>query len=232
MWRLPFLRIVSGGILILAATAQNVSALDGRAIVADRCVSCHDVTGPAPATFAAVLARKAPDLFYAGSKFKRPWLVEWMQRPSVIRRAGVMFLNHMVADGGKDRIPEGAVAPCPVLLNGAEAEAVAEHLMTLRDSAMKTGVIDPAKTFRKAKARRLFAKKLPCIGCHRVKFGKRTLGGLSGPDLSAAGTRLNPDWIYARIEDPQYWDPRTWMPKLVMSHRKREILTLLVSSMK
>jgi len=97
---------------------------------------------------------------------------------------------------------------------------------------MKTGVVEPAKKLRKLKAYRLFTKQMPCIGCHRIKFGKRIRGGVSGPDLTNAGERLNPDWIYARIANPLYWDPKTWMPRIEMSHRKREMLTLFISSMK
>ena len=206
--------------------------LDGKTFVAEQCTSCHDVIGPAPTTYEGILSRKAPDLFYAGSKFNRAWLVEWLQSPTAIRRAGVMFLNHIANERGKDRVAEETVKPCPANLSREEAEAAAGHLMTLKDPAMRTGAIDPAKKFRKHKAFRLFTKQLPCNGCHRIKFGKRKMGGVSGPDLTNAGERLNPDWIYARIENPQYWDPKTWMPRIEMSHRKREMLTLFVSSMR
>jgi cbb3-type cytochrome oxidase cytochrome c subunit len=217
---------------IFAVSPALAEALDGKAITARECVACHDLTGPAPTTFVGVLNRKAPDLFYAGSKFNRAWLVAWLQNPKIIRRAGVMFLNHVADERGKDRIVEETVTPCPTDLSPGQAEIVADYLMALKDPAMKTGVVDAGKKFRKQKAFRLFTKQLPCIGCHHIKFGKRKMGGVSGPDLTNAGERLNADWIYARIENPQYWDPKTWMPRIEMSHRKREMLTLFVSSMK
>jgi cytochrome c553 len=34
------------------------------------------------------------------------------------------------------------------------------------------------------------------------------------------------------IENPQHWDPKIAMPKLAMSHKKREMLTLLIASLK
>ena len=218
-------------ISMFAVSPALAEPLDAKAIVSERCTSCHDLSGPAPRTFEGVLARKAPDLFYAGSKFKRSWLVGWLQNPTPIRQTGAMFLNHVITENGMDRIIAETVKPCPVKLGPEAAMAVANHLMTLKDSAMKTGLVDMTKTFRKPKAYRLITKQLPCIGCHTVKFGKRTLGGVSGPDLTQAGKRLNPDWVYARIEDPQYWDPRTWMPRVNMSHRKRELLTLFIGSM-
>lgn len=232
-----FLAVAPIAWLVCLTVTAGAAAPDGAALVAERCASCHSLTGPAPRTYRGVVARKAPDLFYAGSKFNRAWLVAWLQSPTAIRRSGVMFLNHIAnEDGadedGKDRIAEATVKPCPAELSLAEAETAADYLMTLQDPAMKTGVVDPAKKLRKHKAYRLFTKQLPCIGCHRIKFGKREMGGVSGPDLTGAGDRLNPDWIYARIENPQYWDPKTWMPRIAMSHRKREMLTLFVSSMK
>ncbi len=218
--------------LVCLTVTGGAAALDGRALVSELCASCHDLTGPAPHTYQGVVDRQAPDLFYAGSKFNRPWLVEWLQNPTIIRRAGVMFLNHITNEGGKDRITEETVKPCAANLSREQAETAADQLMALVDPAMATGVVDIGKKLRKHKAYRLFTKQLPCIGCHRIKFGKRTRGGISGPDLTNAGERLNPDCIYERIANPQYWDPKTWMPRIEMSHRKREMLTLFVSSMK
>ena len=48
------------------------------------CASCH--------RFAAEDSQesfKAPDLFYAGNKFQRPWLEKFLQAPVVVRKAGV-----------------------------------------------------------------------------------------------------------------------------------------------
>jgi mono/diheme cytochrome c family protein len=223
--------VVVIGLLVLTPESAAI-AQDGKALAAERCASCHNLTGPAPATFEDVLNRKAPDLFYAGSKFNRPWLVKWLQNPTVIRPAGVMFLNHVVSEDRRDRIKDGSIKPCSADLSVEEAKAVSDYLMTLTDPAMKAGVVDSEQKLSELKAYRLFTKRLPCIGCHRIKFRKKEKGGISGPDLRSAGERLNPDWIYARIENPQYWDPKTWMPRIEMSHKKREMLTRFLSSMK
>ena len=217
--------------LLVLGGLDGASAIDGEAIVESACTSCHNVTGPAPSTVEDVIARTAPDLFYAGSKFRREWLVEWLQAPTQIRTAGTMFLNHIVTKDGRDHIAEQTVGLCAAKLDADSAEAVADHLMSLQDETMKIGVVDPETAFRMSKARLLFTKQMPCSGCHQARFGERTIGGVSGPLLTEAGRRLNPDWIYARIEDPQHWDPKTWMPKIGMSHEKRELLTLLISSM-
>lgn len=221
-----------GGLLLLVVAAGEAIALDGKAVFAASCAACHNATGPAPTTFEGVLRRKAPDLFYAGSKFKRDWLVRWTQNPTPIRPSGVMFLNHMATEDGKDRVKKETIAPCRSKLNPQEAEAVADYLMSLTDAKMRTGVVNRDKKFSTSVAVRLFTKQYPCIGCHAAKIGGRESGGVSGPSLTDAGERLNPDWVYARIENPQYWDPKTWMPKIELSHEKRETLTLFVVSPK
>ena len=225
--------VAAAACLLLLLAGQNAAnAVDGKAIIEGECASCHDMTGPAPATAEGVIARPAPDLFYAGSKFRREWLVGWLQAPSQIRSAGTMFLNHISSEEGKDRIAEESIKSCAAQLGPEAAQAVADHLMTLTDDTMKIGIVDPMKKFSMSKARLLFTKQLPCSGCHQARFGQRVIGGVSGPLLTEAGQRLNPDWIYARIENPQYWDPKTWMPKIGMSDDKRELLALLISSMK
>ena len=221
-----------GAPLLFTIEPPQAGALDSKAIVKSQCVSCHDITGPAPQTFGELVKRRAPDLFYAGSKFNRPWLVKWVQNPTIIRQSGMMFLNNLVNDGGKDRIQSGNVKPCPTKLKPGEAEAVADYLMTLKDAKMKTGVIDGRKSFSQSRAIMMFTKQYPCIGCHMIQMWGEETGGVSGPTLIGAGARLNPDWIYARIENPQYWDPKTWMPKIPLSDMKREMLTLFVASMK
>lgn len=225
-------RAAAAASLLLPAFPDTAAALDAKRLVEERCSACHDLAGPAPTSFAALLARKAPDLFYAGSKFKRPWLETWLQQPTPIRPAGVMFLNHVKIDKGRDVIDKATLTSCAARLSASEAKDAALYLATLVDPKMATGVVDPATKVSRPKALRLFRKQLPCIGCHTIKAGKRRLGGVSGPDLSQAGRRLQADWIYARIENPQYWDPMTWMPKIQMSHKKRELLTMFIASMK
>ena len=232
MMRNRLLTVARGALLLIVAGGGEGVALDGKAVFAEQCASCHSTTGPAPASLEGVLKRKAPDLFYAGSKFNRDWLLQWIQSPSPIRRSGVMFLNHVVSEGGKDRIKEDTVKSCPSKLKADEAASVTEFLMALKDPKMRTGVVNREKKFSMAQALRLFTKQYPCIGCHAVKVRDKEIGGISGPPLTDAGARLNPDWVYARIENPQYWDPKTWMPKIDLSHEKRETLTLFVISPK
>ncbi|MDK1024027.1 MAG: c-type cytochrome [Gammaproteobacteria bacterium] len=195
------------------------------------CSNCHDLNGPPAATIAEVLKRKAPDLFYAGSKFQEQWLVDYLQHPIQLRPAGTVYLNHIKTNTkGQDEVSE--VPGCESRLTQEEAVAVAQHLMTLKDANMETGVVTLGK-FSKARARKVFSKDEGCNGCHRIQLRARVItGGVSCPDLFNAGDRLNPDWVFSVIKDPQYWDPKAWMPVRNLDDATVLLLTQFLMSQK
>ncbi len=208
-------------------SAGSSFAADGKAVVdSKKCGTCHKMQGPSAKTIAELLNRKAPDLFYAGSKFKEAWLVSFLQNPTVLRPAGTVYLNHIKPGEKKDEIVD--VKPCAAKLSKDEAEAVAKHLMTLKDASMKSGVIAD-ENFSKAKAKILFTQKEACHGCHRIKADE---GGVSCPTLYNAGARLNPDWIYDFMKNPMKYDPKIWMPKRDLSDEDFMLLAKFVASMK
>lgn len=222
------LRLLMGLIVVavFSAGSNYAVAADGKAVVAAKnCGGCHGLQGPADKTIAEVLKRKAPDLFYAGSKFKEEWLVGFLQNPTMIRPAGTVYVNHITPGGKKDEAKD--VKPCPSKLSKDEAEGVAKYLMTLKDATMKTGVIVD-ETFSKAKAKQVFTKEKACNGCHRMDADK---GGVSCPTLYNAGARLNPDWIYDFIKAPQKYDPKIWMPAQV-TDEEAALLAKFIASMK
>ncbi len=87
---------VIGALLTLAIASRPAYAADGAALVkSNKCDSCHKMAGPAVKTIKELEARKAPDLFYAGSKFNKDWLVKFLQNPSIIRPAGTVYVNFL-----------------------------------------------------------------------------------------------------------------------------------------
>jgi len=195
------------GLAAMVMFAAPAWAADGKALVAsNKCGSCHKMQGPAVKTIAEVLKRKAPDLFYAGSKFNKDWLVGFLQSPTMIRPAGTVYVNDIKTDASQQDVIVKP-AECASKLSAGDAAAVADYLMTLKDAGMKTGVFKPGK-FSKARARMLLTKKQPCSSCHTLP--KRG-GGVSCPTFVGIGARLNPDWIYSFVKNPQHWDPKIWM---------------------
>lgn len=216
--------------MALILNMHQAEAADGKGIVAaKKCGSCHQMAGPAVKTIAEVLKRKAPDLFYAGSKFKEEWLVGYIQNPTPLRPAGTVYSNHIKTNAkGIDEVT--GVTGCASKLSADEAKAVAAYLMTLKDANMKTGVAKIGK-FSKPKAKKVFGKDEGCNACHQVVLrGKNISGGLSCPTLYNAGNRLNADWVYSFIKNPQYWDPKVWMPKRELQEQNLQLLTNFIMS--
>ena len=199
-------KILVMALSVMLASAGAAAAADGKAIVS-KCGSCHKLAGPAAKTIAEVMARKAPDLFYAGSKFKKDWLVKYIQAPTTLRPGGVVYVNSMTTEGEADVVKNPP--KCDSKLSAGDAAAAADYLMTLKDASMKEGAFK-AQEVKKAKARSVMMKDEACNACH-VFPGKG--GGVSCPTFEGIGERLNPDWMYSFIQNPQHWDPKVWMAK-------------------
>lgn len=210
--------------LALLLAVPSAFAADGKAIVA-KCGGCHKLAGPAAKTIAEVKARKAPDLFYAGSKFNKDWLVGFLQAPTVIRPAGTVYMNHIKTTGDTDTV--ASVPKCESKLSAGDAAAAADYLMTLKDAKMKTGVAKVGE-FSKAKAKMLIIKTEACNGCHSIEGN----GGLSCPTWEGIGKRLNPDWVYSFVQDPQYWDPKVWMGKRDLDDASMQLMVNYIASLK
>lgn len=215
--------------LVLLSAADISAAADGRAIVAQRCAACHDLKGPSPKNIDGLFKKKAPGLFYAGSKFQEKFLVEYLQKPYKLRPAGTVFLNYVKPGKEIDLIAE--TPPCGSNLTEDEANSAAGFLMTLKDPNMKTGVYKADETFSKPLAKLAFFKSTACNACHQVEANGKIQGGLSGPELYDAGSRLNGDWVYSFITDPGYWEPKGGMPKAAINESTARLLTNFVMKM-
>jgi mono/diheme cytochrome c family protein len=189
--------IIGAALLALASGAARADAAAGAKVFqAKKCQDCHYTAGPAKEkTIADQLAKKGPELWYAGSKFQKEWLGKWLQDPKPIRPLKYNSLTEK-NPGGHPK------------LAGAEATDVTDFLMRLTAKDMKTGVVKPKAN---PKGRLVFTKNMPCSGCHQFP-GQKFTGGLNGPSLAKAGERLNPDWILAYLRDTRTFKPVRQMP--------------------
>lgn len=202
LWATPLLMAFCA---LLPATATA----DGDSLLKQKCVSCHNLTGPAPTTLAALWQRKGPDLFYAGNKYRQAWVEEWLQNPKRIRPAGMFYMDHIKPGKKRDMVDEATLTEHPKL-SAEDAKDVAESLAKLKensalieaekhDSAMGAGPLGEM----------MFDKFFGCMACHQIEPG---YGGLSGPEVYTAGRRLTPEFMLSYIRSPQAWDPKIWMP--------------------
>ena len=208
-------------VLALVAAAPASAWADGSAVFKEKkCDSCHYTTGPArEKSIADQLAKKGPELWYAGSKFQKPWLQAWLQNPQPIRN---LKYNSLTEKNGNDH-PK---------LSAGDATAVTDFLMGLRSSAVKPGIITANDN---ATGKTMFLKLLPCSVCHQYTNRRGTVyGGLSGPSLANAVNRLNPDWIYAYMTNIKTFKPFRDMPDLArsMSDADARSLAAYVASFK
>lgn len=189
--------IVSLGAALLVITISPSYAAGGDTIFKKSCSSCHYTDGPAKEkTIADQLAKKGPELWYAGSKFQKVWLAAWLQNPIPIRP---MKYNSLTEKNPGDH-PK---------LSAGDAAAVTDFLMGLTSSEVKAGMLK-AKT--STMGRRIFIKDMPCSGCHAFAMRSEVHGGKSGPSLIGASKRLNPDWIYAFLANIKVFKPVRDMP--------------------
>jgi len=198
--------LLLSGLLVLAAKA---GATDGAALLQQQCAACHNLTGPAPANLAQLWARKGPDLFYAGNKYRKEWLVSWLQSPTRIRPAGEFYEDHIHRGAQSDEV-DASTLPAHAKLSAADAEAVAAELMRLKpmDQLIAQEKIEPG-TVSRSMGEMAFDKFLGCMACHEIAPDR---GGLSGPELYDAGRRLQPEYVASYIRRPRAWDPKIWMP--------------------
>ncbi|SPE31455.1 Cytochrome c class I [Burkholderiales bacterium] len=200
--------------LALAAASGARAADPGADLLAQRCAGCHALAGPAPQTLAQLWARKAPDLFYAGNKFRAEWLRAWLQKPTRLRPAGEFYPDHVRRGAKGDEVDATTLAP-HVALSAADAGAAGEALMRLKahDDLVAAEKIEPG-TISKSMGEMTFDKFLGCMTCHEIEPG---FGGASGPELYTAGQRLQAQFVASYIRSPQAWDPKIWMPNKQVS---------------
>jgi mono/diheme cytochrome c family protein len=202
-------RITLAVLLGLSLNVFADAALAADGILKKDCAACHKIAGPAAQTLKEAFAKKGPDLWYAGNKYRQDWLVSWLQKPEHIRPAGMYYGDHIKPGAKSDEI-DTATLKDHVVLSKDDATAVAAELMQLKphDDLIAKEKIEPG-TITKSAGEMNFDKFWGCMACHLIE---PEYGGLSGPELYTAGKRLQPEFIASFIRSPQAWEPKTWMP--------------------
>lgn len=225
--RIPLFALVA---IVTAPLAAHASA--GSELLQSQCGSCHALTKPADTSLDRLLARKGPDLYYAGVKFKKEWLARWLENPTVIRPAGVMYRNVVKPSGaaGTPDTIDKSLVPAHPKLSAGDAAAAAEALMGLgTDIGLVQKGAFKQESSNAAMAALLFNKLRGCSSCHAAKSDS---GPHSGPELFTAGDRLQGDFVTEYIRDPQKFDPHIWMPKLELTDGDVQKLTGYLMTLK
>lgn len=207
---------------LLSSCFVSPVALAQGGILETQCAACHALRKPETFDLDRLWQRQGPDLYYAGSKFNRPWLEKWLQNPVRIRAGGVLYRRHVKAGEKDDGIDESGLQP-HLKLSAADAAAAADALMVLKapEDVVSQGAYKDGKVSASMGAM-FFNKLRGCSACHQ---SKPDVGGRSGPELYTAAARLQPDYIYSYMQHPQKIDPLVWMPDLSLSEPDAQRLT-------
>ena len=230
--RLPLLFAASGAIAALTfaarpAPAEPAAATGAIADIPASCASCHALTKPETPTVERLWTRKGPDLWYAGDKFNREWLVSWLQNPAPIRPGGVMWFKHAKPGEPRDTIDTASIEKHPAV-DAATATKLADALLHLKgEGLIVEGEFKP-EGVNLTMGQMSFGKLRGCVSCHQDKPGQ---GGVSGPQLHDAGKRLKPDYVLAYTRDPQKFDHFIWMPRLTLSDPDLQRLTGYIATL-
>lgn len=215
--------IFVGALLLFAAPSANAQ---GVADLKAQCSACHALEKPANPTVDRLWSRKGPDLWYAGDKFNREWLVGWLQKPTTIRPGGVLWFKNAKPGEPRDTLDTAAVPPHPAV-DAATAGKLADALMGLKSNGLVAAGAFKAEGANLTMGKMAFGKLRGCAACHQDKPGE---GGVSGSQLYDAGQRLQPDYVHAYIKDPQAFDRFVWMPRLTLSDQDLQRITAYVVS--
>ncbi len=168
--------------LMSLPTIVSASSVElGEQLVKDQCSTCHKFKGQSESRFKI----KGPDLMWGGSKFKRPWLIDWLRGKE----------PNLYQEGYRWDVEQ---KPQPhVILSEEGANAVADyfekHLMGFR---VKKDAIDLSH-FTELQAgfgRQIFIDH-SCTGCHQIMDDGQKMGGPQSTTFFNSGKRLKKDWI-------------------------------------
>lgn len=173
-----------------AGRAHDHTPADGeRLFDAFNCAACHARPGEQPRPNGAVLAGE-------GARVRPDWLREFLRAPHAVRPFGVR-------PGDAGRMPRFA-------LSEEEIDAVVALLLA-GTTALPPWTPTPLSPFATRKTETLMRTRFSCLGCHRMG----DTGGRAGPDLTAAGLRLDARYIRTILADPTHVAPGTIMPATI-----------------
>lgn len=187
------------------------------------CSSCHRFSAED-----SLESRKAPDLFYAGNKFQKPWLEKFLQAPVVVRKAGTSTDPDFLKKSSTESQPHP-------FLSKKEALAMADYLVSLVLPGLSKGKVDdvPLTKGTKVRVKILFERNYGCIACHEgINLAGQARGGISGPMLANAGNRLTADWVFNWLKTPEKFIVRGRMPFFNLDDESAIKLTKYIMSLK
>jgi mono/diheme cytochrome c family protein len=223
-WEQPILPIryiqASCGTCHRAGLPQTPRLDRGRELLATlNCVGCHRLQGIERPVMLG------PNLTNIGTKVSRAWIYEWLKAPRVITASDGSVLVNGYENEEEPRMPK-------FRLSEKELRALSGYLSTLASGPIppykfdpRTDLIDQGET----RFRQMF-----CTTCHSLAVTRagetKLIGGDIGPELTKAGSKVNPDWLAAWLRNPQAYLPHAEMPRYQWSDQDLFLVTRYIKS--
>ena len=187
--------IVLAGIMSFPRLLFGSDQSRAKDILQQSCVQCHRLEGKADSRFNL----KAPDLIWAGSKYKRPWLIRWLTGQEA----------PLYAKGYRWDLTE--VASRHPTVTEPEANAIADYFREHnKDPRVTVGAFDLSKVTKFDVAFGGIAYKAhACLGCHTIEENGKLIGGPQSIALQKAGQRYDQDWLFRFGQNPQDFVPHS-----------------------
>src|SRR5712692_3076589 len=214
-WEQPLLPMryiqASCGVCHRDARPETPQLNRGRQLmVALNCVGCHrleDIKRP---------TMLGPDLTNVGSKVSREWIYKWLKEPrTIIDSSGNVTVNGYEMEE-EPRMPQ-------FRLNEQELRSLSAYLSSLRSKPVEPYKFDPRVVAAWEKRPDLVDqgevrfRQMFCSTCHSLAVTRagetKLIGGDIGPELTKAGSKVNPDWLVAWLRNPQAYLPHSQMPR-------------------
>jgi nitric oxide reductase subunit C len=174
-----------------------------------------------------------PDLTNIGTKVNRAWIYKWLKEPrTIVDKDGNVTVNGYETEEEprmpKFRLSETELRGISAYLSVQKAEAVTPYKIDAR-------VISAwSKNPELAAQGELRFREMFCSTCHSLAVTRagetKLIGGDIGPELTKAGSKVNPDWLIAWLRDPQGYLAHTRMPRYGWSDEDLYKVTQYISS--
>lgn len=170
------------------------------------CLRCHTVKLPDGSTMTATDV--PPPLTHIADKTTREWIYAWLKDPQSYSTSSTMP-NFLLSDADARDISAFLIANS-VPVPGATTPAAPVKIDASADPTA---------------GQSLYGESF-CASCHAMQNAAGNLaGGDLGPELTAIGTKVRPEWLRAWLRDPHTYDPGTSMPHYRWTEQQ---LTLLI----
>ena len=193
--------VIGSAVLALVGLMSSPRLLFGsdqpraKEILQQTCVQCHRLEGKPDSRFNL----KAPDLMWAGSKYKRTWLIGWLTGKEA----------PLYAKGYRWDLTE--VPSRHPMVTESEANAIADYFAEHnKDPRVTVGAFDLAKVSKfDAAFGGMAFKAHACLGCHVIEENGKLIGGPQSASLVASGQRYDKDWLFRFGQNPQDFTPHS-----------------------